>query len=1227
MTATLTRFTEEQRSAIEAHSVSVALSAGAGCGKTFVLTERFLSHLEPSDFSAPSLKLLASAELHELIAITFTDRAAREMRDRIRKKCYERLQDAPLEQADYWLRLLRSLDSARVSTIHAFCGALLRAHAVEMGLDPRFVVVEQSQADTLLAEIIEDVIREKLSDPDDPLHEPLLNLTTEFGLKRLQSMVADLLRSGRSVDFKPWLSRTPQEVVTTWAVFHRQQFVPLLMKQIEENPATAKLVQFLQSLGHVPETLFEARQRLFAELPSLSTVKHPAAKLAELRELAKVPKGGKKVWGDDQLAGQFRDTAKAFRDAIDKMIGRLEFDPIIAQRNAEAGLQLLGVAHVIQERYNTRKHELAWLDFNDLLTKARQLLTDPAHAELQARMASRVRLLLVDECQDTDPLQVELIEAICGKNANDGKLFFVGDYKQSIYRFRGADPGVFRRLEQETSEAGRLPLSENFRSQPAILDFVNALFCNALSASENPDSASGKAALQYQPLRPHRLQVMPKPAVECLWAKASEDESKKKDAGATDIVRRREAEFIARRICGMIDQQEQIAADKQSDGHWTPRPVEYKDIAILFRTLSSVQFYEEALRNYGIHYYLVGGHAFYAQQEIHDIANLLRALASPADSISLAGVLRSPMFALTDETLFWLAQHSQGLSAGLFVDPLPRELNEADRHRAQFAAATLQHLRERKDRFSITALLNEALALTGYDAALLAEFMGERKLANLRKLLDQARTFDQSGVFGLADFIVQLSEFVVQMPREPLAATHPEGTNVVRLMTIHQAKGLEFPVVFLPDLNRRTPGEDDQAVWHPQLGPLVKLPTRSDKKGAISGLDLYRQLNDTEDQAERIRLLYVATTRAADYLVLSGGLFERDFESPSAPWIKLLAERFDLRTGKFIASLPKDERYHTPVVKVTTELPPVNRTSEPSHRQNLEQAVNRVLELAAQMKQQSMASKAAHSHNGDGFHRLAEPIAVDLAAQRRFSVSRLNGQLQAIEDESTPALLFPHEEQSGNPMMTTVAGTDLGVLVHQVLARLDFLQMIDSDHSIQQEKICAIVQHCIEASDSRTPELAQTAVELVRRFLQSDRVCDLTKAKTIHRELEFLLAWPPETTPYLGKGQGNGVGSPDRYLQGFIDCLYQDATGRWHLMDYKTNQVSTSSAASLAAQFELQLGVYALAVEQILRQPPVELAVHFLRTSAEHRFPWDSAMRQRTVDRVNQAIETAVMQK
>jgi ATP-dependent helicase/nuclease subunit A len=219
-----------------------------------------------------------------------------------------------------------------------------------------------------------------------------------------------------------------------------------------------------------------------------------------------------------------------------------------------------------------------------------------------------------------------------------------------------------------------------------------------------------------------------------------------------------------------------------------------------------VEIYEEALQRYGIDYYLVGGHAFYAQQEIYDLLNLLRTLSNPCDELSLAGVLRSPFFGLLDETLFWLAQHPDGLAGGLFAEELPPELNDQQRCQVESTAKTLAELRAMKDRLPIAPLINEALARTGYDAVLLAEFLGERKLANLRKLIEQARSFDQSGMFTLDDFITQLAQFVVRQPDEPLAATHPESTDVVRLMTIHQSKGLEFPVVVVPDLDRSRRG-------------------------------------------------------------------------------------------------------------------------------------------------------------------------------------------------------------------------------------------------------------------------------------------------------------------------------------------------------------------------------------------------------------------------------------
>ena len=276
--------------------------------------------------------------------------------------------------------------------------------------------------------------------------------------------------------------------------------------------------------------------------------------------------------------------------------------------------------------YEKRKREQAVLDFNDLLTRVRDLLLGPQGPALRKQLSSRLVLLLVDEFQDTDPLQVELVEILCGDGLADGKLFFVGDAKQSIYRFRGADPHVFRNLRQRIPQSGRLPLTKNFRSQPAVLDFVNALFCERLGPG-------------YEPLEAVRQPLSSQPTIEFLWATLTPDPELKPSAEA---LRRVEADWIARRLTSMFAAGDVVVQDKVTR---QGRPAQPGDVAILFRALSDVQFYETALRQHRLPYYLVGGSAFYAQQEVFDLLNLLRALNTPSDEISLAGAAQPVLFA------------------------------------------------------------------------------------------------------------------------------------------------------------------------------------------------------------------------------------------------------------------------------------------------------------------------------------------------------------------------------------------------------------------------------------------------------------------------------------------------------------------------------------------------------------------------------------------------------
>jgi ATP-dependent helicase/nuclease subunit A len=933
-------------------------------------------------------------------------------------------------------------------------------------------------------------------------------------------------------------------------------------------PEIAVLTELLLSVTPAKPAFVEAKATLLDLLPRLGEGKFAEADFARLRECAGVQKiCTVKDWPNPEAFGSYRDACKGLRAAIDKLAPK-PFDVERAREAAELGLRLLDLVHDVADEYQRRKLREGKLDFDDLLSRAHALVTSPENDALRKRISDELRLVLVDEFQDTDRLQVDLVRALCG-DIDDGKLFFVGDMNQSIYRFRGAQPDVFRDLRQQVPEPGRLPLSMNFRSQPAVLNFVNALF-------------AGTFGDEYQPLTANRPQVTAEPAIEFLWTITPDKKSRA--GGSTKAAREQEARRIAQRLKQLTLTEEPIIADAAAKGG--KRGVKPGDVAILFRALSDVALYENALREYELDYYLVGGHAYYSQQEIYDVLNLLRAVASGADEISLAGVLRSPFFSLSDEALYWLAEAGKrSLNDGLFAESLPNELAADERLKVAAARETLAYLRSCKDSLPIARLLQEALARTGYDAALLSEFLGERKLANLNKLLEQARAADSGNVLNLDGFIAQLAEFVVREPKEALAATLSESADVVRLMTIHHAKGLEFPLVVVPDIDRKADGRSVSAALDDDLGPVVKPPNdeESDTK-TTTGITLYRSLERRAEADERKRLFYVAATRAADYLILSSSLVGYDADELDSDWTRLLAAQFDLQTGGFRGQLR--DGLALPRVRVTDSDPEID--FQPVGR-------GRGADLVELVER----ARASAAERGGTVPPFVGPIAAELAARRQFSVSRLSGKLirPDVREEEFAQLADPEQ----------LDALSFGTFVHAALARVE----LGGKKSTSKSSPRAL---CEQIASERVLKNAARAVEegaeLVARFLASSRWSQITAAKTVHRELEFLLAWPPD-----GSGDQDGGG---RYVQGFFDCVYRDAAGDWHLVDYKTNTRAD------AGPYEMQMLLYGLAFERAVRTPPVELALHFLRTGVEHKLEWNDASRARAISLVNDAMRQLI---
>ncbi len=1179
----MTELTWEQQEAVRQRRVSVALSAGAGCGKTHVLTERFLSYLDPAATEG------RPARLSELVAITFTERAAREMRLRIRRACRARLLEAANDlRASYWLGLLRELDSARISTIHSFCTQLLRRHAVEAGLDPHFRVLDQAEADTLLLKLLDDTLRCRLAQPT----EPFVELLTTYSLQTIRQMVQDLLGHRLQIDFLYWTQRTASELAQHWKKLY-ESFKTEYIQDFLQDPIVQRLFGLVSSVACDSP---KVRQRLLLmektlkDLPSSTDL---ATDVKILQDNARVEKTSCSEWPSEEFYEQYKLVAGDFRQGPLKQLTPFSRwpEPSEVEQLARMALHVLSLAYEVFRAYQEEKLQQAALDFDDLVAEAVALLEGPYAEDVRRQLASEIRHLLVDEFQDTDAMQVRLIQRLGGEDLLEGKLFFVGDYKQSIYRFRGARPEQFHRLRSATPPAGRLSLTENFRSQPGILHFVNALFCEPFGP-------------EYEPLRAHRLQINPEPIVEFLWAKgafpesldASDDSADEPTQtaiaeGTVTALRRREADWIARRIRQLLDSGQPLVQDDQAakQGQQRLRPPQPGDIAILFRALSDIQIYEEALRQYEIPYYLVGGHAFYAQQEIYDLVNLLRAIQSPLDEVALVGVLRSPFFNLHDETLYWLAQHPDGLWAGLCAEQWPAELEPAQRRRASFAAATLQALRADKDRLPIAELIQQALQRTGYDAALLAEFLGERKLANLHKLIDQARKMDQTGLFTLADFLFQLTEFVARTPKEPLAATFPETCDVIRLMTVHQAKGLEFPIVVVADLGRSTRQNRAPAVFHPDYGPLIRPPSDLKKDPKITPWDIYWHQEAKEDLQEEMRIFYVATTRAADYLILSTGWGKHTLKSP---WMALLNRRFDLETGQLKVSLP--DGYALPTVRVVARRPEFAGQQVSAQR--------RALELLLRKTEQTLQQA------GGRIPLYLHALRPDPHAPRRLSFSRLSGQLELLPIGQAPDLR--PEDSFLDTTATRDEALDLGILIHAILAQIDYR----APEAVADLAARLAFRHLGHRSPQDLSRLQDQAVEMVGQFLASNRAHQIAAAQKLYREVEFLLRWPPSPSESTGS-----------YIQGFLDCLYQDPQGHWHLVDFKSHLLKTQHHRQLAAQYELQMLLYGLACQELLGTAPTELVVHFLRTGKEIIFTWTESSPQLLIQMMNQAISQSTV--
>jgi len=811
---------------------AIAVTAGAGSGKTLSLVGRYLHLLE------------RGYPIRSILAITFTEKAAREMRSRIRNSFSHASTDIHPS----------NLDSARIGTIHSLCAEILRSHPAEAGLDPAFEVLEEGLASAQQAEAVESALAWAVSD------ESTAALFSVFKENELRQILNSLM--SRRLDVSS---------LDSTELRGKEKFESALSSYLAEYFDSPKWLDIFSDFSthraNSPEDKLElARQSVLAKWDEIQKARAAQnwddvlSLLAQLRKSIST-QGQKGNWDDIET---IRDAMKELKEIYEENLkflaekSRFSLDEQVAE-HLPAVYRLF--EQVIQA-YQTLKDERQALDFDDLESLTAKLLTE--NAEVRAQIQSELRAVLVDEFQDTNDRQRQIVYALTGFNyqlpltnhqspienpkSKTVNLFVVGDSKQSIYRFRQADVTIFRQVQADIQTSGGqlINLDLTFRAHKPLLDSLNTLLAPILGETDDP---ARPYLVPFAPLRayrqnPERENIQP-PFIEIQLGLGESAEEGRLSASRALANRLRE-----------LHQNEGFA---------------WGDMALLFRSSTAFPVYESALEAAGIPFITVAGRGFYDRPEIRDLLNALAAIADPTDDLALVGFLRSPAFAIPDSEIYKL-RYPNGKSPFKLLDSLQRNAQHStDIHPSREAFIlhpylVLTDLHALSGRTSAAAILKRFLDLTHYRTILSTDPNGARLVRNVDKLLADAH---RSRLVSLTDFLayIQTLRDVSFREGEAPADSRAASAGAVQLMTVHKAKGLEFPLTVLADASySHRGGSNTQSV---QLADSLLLDLRDEDFHSTAWQFAARREDELEDAEDR-RLLYVAATRTKEKLLING---------------------------------------------------------------------------------------------------------------------------------------------------------------------------------------------------------------------------------------------------------------------------------------------------------------------------------------------------------------------
>ncbi len=1176
---------EVRRLAVTALDANVVVTAGAGTGKTSLLVDRILHLLTRRD---------RRLSLTNVVALTFTKKAAREMKIRLRRRLQitseiasgahgngrareHEIQTIRTLQDDYEItnaelaklgdEAMRDVERAHIGTIHSFAGRLLRLYPVEAGVDPSFQEDEGAHFYEHFNREWKQWVERELS-PSGPRRDVWRRILTCYSLddvKQLAWSLADELLPLSSVSKAVASEAGVNPHVESWL-----QRLSARGRSLQERYA-GELV--INQLLNAAVTLWEEvlAGRVLQELPDASVLQQKS-----------VPSKKAKDW-----------TEKDHEEAK----GIIKIAQAIEKARSGLSLDVLQILNPFVVQCRTSFTANGFVSFNGLLARARDLLRD--HPHVRAEVKGQYKAILVDEFQDTDPVQYELILFLAeaaDQEAQEwrdvqpepGKLFIVGDPKQSIYAFRRADIAAYDKVRDKLATRREpLVLRSNFRAHAQVLEPVNGccakLFLPIKGVQPNYEPLS-PASEEPEPFPHERVQLR-------LVAPPQEDaDGEEENTWKTDESSRAEAETLAQWLRDEVIDKELLLLDGQ---RVTIQPCH---IAVLFRTLTHVRTYIDAFRRHGLRCLTEGERHFFERQEVIDCVHVLRVLTNPQDRLAAVGVLRSPYGGCSDVEVEAIVR--QGFLEQWEEAPSLQRLPPV--------FSVLRSLRETVHVLPVSETVNRIFEEVPLAELAAAARDGEQALANVDKLRDTILSMAGESGMTLREITRQLVRWADDPPDQaerplieeegpPITTVkgRPPITTVgggpqargeaIRLMSIHKAKGLEFPMVIVAGLHHDVdPRKEPVQASHDWLTDTVGLRLRDDAN--LEGIFIESKLEERQ-RAERVRLLYVAMTRAQRRLVLSAGV-PRKGTIRKGSLLSLLMQGWDLD----ITSLIETETVDNVHVDVTV-LP-----TRQVDRRHVQRTQSRLRTAPPDRSEHQRAWAAWMNRMKETREtplflspkRVAHSPPDHLSGRARPSSARRKGRKRKVPNDQGTSRVSPRKAHAGPTLPDRQAV--VGTLAHRVLQDWDF--------SENPSALAGRIEHCCRAyltdkGDADVQSLCEELRDVFEHFVESEPYAVLREAEILGREVPFAVPWD-RVRDQAGRVPDQTADS-SCVMEGVIDVIYRRDRQIW-LADYKTHQVDESSLDQVVQEHRTTVQVYQRGAAFALGGVPIRTQLIFLRS-------------------------------